>query len=133
MTRLVLGTALTAAALGVTALVIPMGVANAVTVNQQSSFGTIAKGSTICVGNLAPTTTEGVQIFGFTNGSTNLTWQVYTVSSQNAPTLVFQSTGLSVSQTIPPVGGNLLYQACVVKTASAAQDYNISLNSQPVG
>jgi len=106
--------------------------ATALTVQQQRSFGTIARGTTACVGPLSPSAAQGVQIFGFTNGTTTLTWQVYSVSAQNAPALVFQSTGLSVSQVIPP-SGNLLFHACVVKTAQAAQDYDLSLNSQPLG
>ena len=132
MKKAILGAAFAVAIAGTTVLIVPGGVANAVTVNQQRSFGTISSGTTACVGPLSPTSAEGVQIFGFTNGARNLTWQVFSVSSQSAPTLVFQTTARSVSQTIPP-SGNLLFHACVKKTANAAQDYDISLNSQPVG
>ena len=104
----------------------------AVTVRSQSSFGTIAAGSTICVGNLSPTNAQGVQIFGFTNGQPSLTWQVLTVSSQSAPHVVFETTARSVDHTVAPIAGNFLYQACVIKRGQAAQDYNITLNSQPV-
>lgn len=106
--------------------------AHGVIVDQKRSFGTIAKGSTVCVGPLAPSTADGVQLFAFTNGTTALTWQVLTTSSQTAPTVVFQTTGLSASTVVPP-SGNLLFEACVVKTASAAQDFDLTLNSAPVG
>jgi hypothetical protein len=106
--------------------------AGATTVQQQHSSGTIATGSTVCVGPLAPSSADGVQIFGFTNANASLTWQVFSVSSQTAPTLVFSTTARSVSQAIKPVG-NLLYQACVVKRSGAAQDYDLTLNSQPLG
>jgi hypothetical protein len=102
------------------------------TVDQKRSFGTIARGSTVCVGPLSPSTADGVQLFGFTNANTVLTWQVFSVSSQNADALVFQTTARTVSQVIPP-SGNLMFHACVVKSAGAAQDYDITLNSQPVG
>jgi hypothetical protein len=103
---------------------------------QQHSFGTIARGSTVCVGPLSPGvapdgSTPGVQIAGFTNGSSSLTWQVFRVSSQSAPVLVFQTTARVVDQTIPP-DGNFLFHACVVKSAQAAQDYDLVLNSFPV-
>jgi hypothetical protein len=105
--------------------------ASAVTVVQQRSFGTIARGSRVCVGPISPTTNQGVQIFGFTNANTNLTWQVLTVSSQSAETVVFQTTARFVDQTIPP-SGNLLFEACVLKSAGTAQDYDLALNSQPI-
>lgn len=101
-------------------------------VDQKRAFGTIARGSTVCVGPLSPSTTEGVQLFAFTNANSNLTWQVLTVSSQSAPTVVFQTTALSASHVQPP-SGNLLFEACVVKTAGSAQDFDLTLNSQPVG
>jgi len=106
------------------------------TLQQQHSFGTIARGSTICVGPLSPTaapdgSVPGVQIFGFTNGQPSLTWQVFSVSSQSAPALVFQVTARSVDATIPP-SGNLLFHACVVKNAQSTQDYDLTLNSFPV-
>ena len=109
---------------------------SASTLRQQHSFGTIVRGSTVCVGPLSPTvapdgTTPGVQISGFTNGQPNLTWQVFSVSSQSAPTLVFQTTARFVDRTIPP-SGNFLFHACVVKDAQAAQDYDLTLNSFPV-
>ena len=109
-----------------------MASAGAIAVQQQRSFGTITAGSTVCVGPLAPTSEDGVQIFGFTNANTNLTWQVFSVSSQTAPTLVFQTTARTVSQSVKP-SGNLLFQACVVKKSGVQQDYDLSLNSQPVG
>jgi hypothetical protein len=131
MKKVVLWLALASAALIGSATLAPSG--QAVTVNSQSSFGTIASGSTICVGNLAPTNTQGVQITGFTNAQPALKWQVLTVSSQSAPTVVFETTARSVNHTVAPLNGNFLYQACVVKSGQAAQDYTITLNSQPVG
>lgn len=129
MKRLVLLSALaaTAALLGVSA-----STAQATTIDQKRAFGTIARGTTACVGPLPPAGPDGVQLFAFTNGTTALTWQVLSVSSQSAPTVVFQTTGLSASQVIPP-SGNLLYEACVVKTASAVQDFDLTLNAAPVG
>src|SRR5689334_15228062 len=103
---------------------------------QHHSFGTTARGSTVCVGPLSPGvapdgSTPGVQIAGFTNAASSLTWQVFKVSSQSAPVLVFQTTARSVDQTIPP-DGNFLFHACVVKSAGTAQDYDLTLNSFPV-
>lgn len=129
MKRLVVLSALASAAalVGVTA-----STAQATIVDQKRAFGTIARGSTVCAGPLQPAGPDGVQLFAFTNGTTNLTWQVLSVSSQSAPTVVFQTTGLSASQVVPP-SGNLLYEACVVKTANAAQDFDLTLNAAPVG
>jgi hypothetical protein len=71
-------------------------------VNQKRAFGTFTRGSTVCVGPLSPSSSVGVQIFGRTNSGSALTWQVFSVSSQSAPTLVFSKTAPSVSQTVPP-------------------------------
>lgn len=129
MKRLVWSIALAGAALvGITVIAPAYGA----TVDQKRAFGTITRGSTVCVGPLSPTGTDGVQIFGFTNASPALTWQVLTVSSQSAPTVVFQTTARSVSHTVPPAG-NLQFEACVVKNANAAQDFDLTLNSSPVG
>jgi hypothetical protein len=140
MNRLVLACV---AAAGVSALslggsVVPAAAqaTTSTTVQQQHSFGTVARGSTVCVGPLSPTTapdgtTPGVQIAGFTNGQPSLTWQVFSVSSQSAPALVFETTARTVDHTVPPAG-NFLFQACVVKSAQAAQDYDLTLNSFPV-
>ncbi|MFL6072688.1 MAG: hypothetical protein ACJ73S_04745 [Mycobacteriales bacterium] len=106
--------------------------AHGVIVDQKRAFGTIARGSTVCVGPLSPSTADGVQLFAFTNGTTTLTWQVLTTSAETAPTVVFQSTELSASKVVPP-SGNLQFEACVVKTANAAQDFDLTLNSAPVG
>jgi hypothetical protein len=106
--------------------------AGAATVDQKRSFGTIARGSTICVGPIPPAGAQGVQLFGFTNANTNLTWQVLSVSSQTAPTVVFQTTARSASVVVPP-SGNLLYEACVIKDAGAAQDFDLTLNAAPLG
>ncbi|MEV6599943.1 hypothetical protein AB0M36_24260 [Actinoplanes sp. NPDC051346] len=108
----------------------------AATLISHHSFGTIVRGSTVCVGPLSPTTdpngnTPGVQISGFTNGSSNLTWQVFSVSSQSAPTLVFQTNARFVDETIRPTS-NMLFHACAAKSAGATQDYNLTLNSFPV-
>ena len=80
---------------------------------------------------MRPTSADGVQISGFTNGNTNLTWQVFSVSSENAPALVFQTTARNVNQTVKP-SGNLFFYACVVKNSRASEDYDLSLDSQPV-
>jgi len=89
-------------------------------------FGTVR--GTACVGPVAPTSSEGVQIIGSTTGSQRLTWQVYSVSSETADALVFETTARSVNAVIPPEG-NLLYHACVVK-AGAAQAYDLVLNTE---
>lgn len=110
----------------------PFPVAQAQTmVQQQHASGTIARGSTVCVGPLSPSSTTGVQIFGFTNDRKDLTWQVFRESSQTAPLLVFQTTATFVDQTIPPEAG-FLYRACVVKTVNPPQDFDLSLNSSTI-
>ena len=89
-------------------------------------FGTVR--GTACVGPIAPSSSAGVQIIGSTTGTQRLTWQVYSVSSQTADALVFETTARRVNEVIPPEG-NLLYHACVVK-AGAAQAYDLVLNSE---
>jgi hypothetical protein len=106
--------------------------AGAATILQHRAFGTIARGSTVCTGPLPPADAQGVQLFAFTNADTALTWQVLSVSSQTAPTVVFQTTARTVSQTVPP-SSNLLYEACVVKSSGAAQDFDLTLNAAPLG
>jgi hypothetical protein len=134
MKRLILTLSLAAVALAGSAISLGASASAesvSVAILQQHSFGTIARNSTVCVGPLSPSSPEGVQIFGFTNAATNLAWQVFSVSSQSAPVLVFETTARFVDRTIPP-SGNLLYHACVVKRANAPQDYDLTLNSQPV-
>ncbi len=89
-------------------------------------FGTVR--GTACVGPISPSSSDGVQIVGSTTGTQRLTWQVYSVSSQTADTLVFSTTARSVNAVVPPEA-NLLYHACVVKTG-AAQAYDLVLNSE---
>jgi hypothetical protein len=90
-------------------------------------FGTVR--GRACVGPVAPTSSAGVQIIGSTTGAQRLTWQVYSVSSQTADALVFETTARSVNEVIAPEG-NLLYHACVVKAAGAAQAYDLVLNTE---
>ncbi|MDT4988609.1 MAG: hypothetical protein QOI74_2703 [Micromonosporaceae bacterium] len=136
MKRLVVGSILATSAIAVSTVAIAASTAHAsaqaTTVVQKRAFGTAATGSTVCVGPISPTDTAGVQIFGFTNASATLTWQVLTVSSQSAPTVVFQTTARSVSHVVAP-SGNLMFEACVKKTAGTAQDFDLTLNSQAVG
>jgi hypothetical protein len=106
------------------------------TLIQKNAFGTITRGSTVCVGPLEPRVnpsgeTPGVQIAGFTQGPGSLTWQLFTRSSQSADALVFSTTALSVDHTQPP-SGNFLFLACVVKSSGSAQDFSLQLNSYPV-
>ncbi|GGQ74309.1 hypothetical protein [Couchioplanes azureus] len=127
---------LTVAAGALTGSVAPASARLDATLISHHSFGTIARGGTVCVGPLSPTAdptggTPGVQISGFTNGSSNLTWQVFSGSSQSAPTRVFQTSARFVDHTVPPEG-NLLYHACVVKSSGSTQDYDLTLNSFPV-
>jgi hypothetical protein len=89
-------------------------------------FGTVR--GTACVGPISPSSSDGVQIIGSTTGRP-LTWRVYSVSSETADALVFETTARSVNEVIPPEG-NLLYHACVVKSAGAAQAYDLVLNSE---
>ena len=90
-------------------------------------FGTVR--GTACVGPISPSSSDGVQIVGSTTGRQRLTWQVYSVSSETADALVFETTARSVNEVIPPEG-NLLYHACVVKSSGAAQAYDLVLNSE---
>jgi len=90
-------------------------------------FGTVR--GTACVGPISPSSSDGVQIVGSTTGTRSLKWQVYSGSSETADALVFATTARSVNEVIPPEG-NLLYHACVVKAAGAAQAYDLVLNSE---
>jgi hypothetical protein len=105
--------------------------AQGVTVEQKRAFGTIAKGSTVCIGPMGRTDGAGIQLFGFTNGATSLTWQLRTVSSQGPPVVIFQTTALSVDHVdTTTVAG--LFDACVIKsTGNTPQDFDITLNSPP--
>ncbi|MFI7599694.1 hypothetical protein [Actinoplanes sp. NPDC049681] len=134
--KLLVSTGLALLTLGAGALAADHPALAASALVQERSFGTIANGSTVCVGPLSPGTDPGgqqpgVQISGFTNGQPSLTWQVFSVSSQSAPTLVFQTTARNVDHVVPP-SGNLLFHACVVKRAQGSQDYDLALNSFPV-
>ncbi|BFU43686.1 hypothetical protein [Krasilnikovia sp. MM14-A1004] len=134
MNRLVAGSLIAVSAAGALALTgsTAGASAQATTIDQKRAFGTVTNGATVCVGPLSPSDANGVQIFGFTNATPSLTWQVLTVSSQSAPTVVFQTTARSVSRVVPP-SGNLMFEACAKKTAGAAQDFDLTLNSQALG
>lgn len=96
-------------------------------VQQRHAHGTFAKPSTVCIGPLSPSADSPVvQIFGFTNASGALIWQVVAVSSQSAPVVVFETTARSVDETVPP-NGNFLFEACVIKNARAPQDFDVTL------
>jgi hypothetical protein len=105
--------------------------AQGVIVEQKRAFGTFAKNSTVCIGPMGRTDGAGIQLSGFTNGASSLTWQLRTVSSQGPPVVIFQTTALSVDHvdTTNPAG---LFDACVIKTAGTPQDFDIVLNSPPV-
>jgi len=117
--------------LGLVSVFLIAGVASAhaQSIDQKRAFGTITRGSTVCVGPLSPSDSHGVQIFGFTNGAQAMTWQVFRVNSQSAPALVFQTTARFVDKVVTPQS-NFLFHACVVKRANAAQDFDLTLNSQ---
>ena len=100
-------------------------------VDTMNGFGTIARGSTVCVGPMKPGGPEGVQIFGFTNGQGALTWQVYSLPYDSPAILVFSTTTLGVDHTVPPTG-DPFFQACVVKHAGVNQDFTLTINSSPV-
>ena len=52
--------------------------------------------------------------------------------SLRAPVVVFSTRALSVDQTIPP-DNNFSFEACVIKKdTSAAQDFELELNSAPI-
>src|SRR5262249_59202200 len=95
-------------------------------------FRKASVGARLCVSPISPGDTNGVEILGLTNGTTNQKWQVLTVSSQSAETVVFETVARSVSNVVPP-SGNLLFEACVLKSANAAQDFDLTLNSQQLG
>lgn len=127
MKRLVMWTIICGAALGGSVLITSAQTTNAI---QKSAFGTISRGTTVCVGPIAPVNGGQVQLFGFTNGNANLTWQILTVSSQTAPTVIFQTSARSVNQ-LQAAQGNLLFEACVVKDAGSSEDFTIDLNAPP--
>jgi hypothetical protein len=127
MKRLVLVLALVSALVGAGFAVTS---AQGVTVEQKRAFGTIAKGSTVCIGPMSRVDGGGMQLNGFTNGTSNLTWQLFDAGNANsAPTLIFETTARSVNyiDTTTPAAFN----ACVVKTAGPPQDFDLTLNSPP--
>jgi hypothetical protein len=93
------------------------------------AFGTIGRGATVCVGPLSPSDAGGVQLVGATTGTSNLTWQVYTTSSETADALVFSFTGTSVDEVIAP-SGSFLYRACVSRAPRVGEDFELALRSQ---
>lgn len=108
--------------------------AQGATSEQRHGFGTIAKGSTLCVGPLAPTEGGGgVLLSGFTNGSGDLTWQLLTDSggSGDNRVVIFETTARSVDHVDTTTAD--LFDACVLKTTGgSAQDFNITLNSTAI-
>jgi hypothetical protein len=111
-----------------TALFFAATTANAGTlVEQQRVFGTMT--GTACTGPLSPTTTDGVQIFGFTNATRKLTWQVFSVAEDDSTAMVFSTSARFVDEVVPPEDG-MVYYVCVVRTGATAQDYDLVINSQ---
>ena len=98
-------------------------------VDQQRSFGSMT--GTACTGNVVPDTSGGVQIFGFTNATRKLTWQVYSVDDTGKTTLELSTSARWIDETVSPVDG-LEYYACVVRSGTTAQDFDVSLNSQAI-
>jgi len=127
MKRLSLWLAVVVTTLGIGALTTS---AQSTSFQQKRAFGTISKGTTVCVGPIPATDASGVQLFGFTNGNAALTWQIRTVSSQSAPAVIFETTARFVDQTVLPQG-NFLFDACVTKGPGPAEDFDITLNSPP--
>lgn len=104
--------------------------AQTITVEQKRAFGTIAKGSTVCIGPLGRTDGGGIQLSGFTNGAESLTWQLLIESPQSPPVVIFETTGISVHH-IDDTTVASSFDACVIKTAGKAQDFDIVLQSPP--
>jgi hypothetical protein len=102
---------------------------NAWAVDQQRSFGEMT--GSACTGNVIPETSGGVQIFGFTNAARRVTWEVYSVDEDGTVALELSTPARWVSETVPPVDG-LEYFACVVRTGTTVQHFDISLNSQAI-
>jgi len=98
----------------------------------QHADGRIVKGVSECVGPLSPSDADGVNIVGSTPGPANLTWQVWSTSSQTAPALVFTQTSTTVDAVVPP-SGNLLFYACAAKGPVGGQDYDLDLKSAVTG
>jgi len=97
-------------------------------IKQQREFGSIARGVRTCGGQMLPSGTDGVQIFGFTNGPDPLTWSVFSVDELGAEVLESQTRATFVDETIPPVDG-LEYFACVGRGPTIKEDFDLSLNS----
>jgi hypothetical protein len=112
-------------------LLASVGSARAEDVVQKYASGTILRGTTVCVGPIAPSGTVGVQISGYTNGSGNLTWQVYAVASDGTETLVYARAARTVDRTISPSAG-VTYEACVTRGPATAEDFSLALNSTPL-
>ena len=102
---------------------------NAWAVDQQRSFGVMT--GSACTGNVVPDTSGGVQIFGFTNSARQLTWQVYSVDEFGTVALELSAPGRGIDETVTPVDG-LEYFACVVRSGTRAQDFDVSINSQAI-
>jgi hypothetical protein len=97
-----------------------------------AATGTLVKGGTTCVGPLSPSDAGGVEFVGSTDGPADLTWQVYSVSSQSAPAQVFSAVGPAVDVVIPP-SGNLLYYGCAGRAPRAGQAFDVALFSGTQG
>ncbi len=102
---------------------------NAWAVDQQRSFGSMT--GSACTGNIVPETAGGVQIFGFTNSARRLTWEVYSVDEFGTVALELSMPGRGIDETVLPVDG-LEYFACVVRSGTSVQDFDVSINSQAI-
>jgi len=102
---------------------------NAWAVDQQRSFGEMT--GSACTGNVVPETSGGVQIFGFTNAARRLTWEVWSVDEFGTVTRELSRTARWIDETVEPVDG-LEYYACVVRSGTTAQDFDVSINSQAI-
>jgi hypothetical protein len=97
-------------------------------IRQQHAFGSIKRGVRTCGGSMVPSGTDGVHIFGFTNGPDDLTWSVFSVDELGNEVLESQTRSTFVDETIPPVEG-LEYFACVARGPAVKEDFDLSLNS----
>jgi len=97
----------------------------------QHAHGTIAKGSTVCIGPISRFGGTGaVNLLGSTHG-TSLTWQLLALNVGNPPVVISDATGTAVQFRDETTVADQ-FDACVLKTSGQAQDFDLTLIAEAI-
>ena len=96
----------------------------------QHAHGTIAKGSTVCVGPMSRIDGHAMLMHGSTNGAA-LTWQLLALNVGNPPVVISDATGTAVQFRDETTVADQ-FDACVLKTSGQAQDFDLTLIAEAI-